>query len=457
MALRAARCPVRPTTGAAGGGRGPHLQRGGALALLLMLACAPALAAAPAGLACQQRTCSAPAAAWEQAGLSAGLAQAIDDFARQHTGANGYTGAVVLVAGADGLLHLAAHGHQDIAGRQPMQADSIFRIYSMTKTVVSVAALQLIEQGVLGLDDPVARWLPEHAQPQRLVAAADGRLQRVAARRSLTVRHLLTHTAGFASGGELATEHAALLAASGLDTAPDLAVYSQRLAGAPLAAEHGSRFRYDSTSTEVLARLVEVAGAAPLAQQLQTRIFDPLGMLDTGFQVPAAKRARIVELTTMGAHGLERAAADHARQPGIALRPWTSGAGGLYSTAGDFARLARLLAAGGTLDGAVLLQPQTVAIMLRNHLIHLPSPTTEFSDAEGFGLGGAVLLDPAGKGRTGGTGAFGWSGAASTYFSIDPARRLVLILLLQHLPGGAGDLPRISTPYYNLVYDRLSQ
>lgn len=457
MDRRADHRPVTTPTGTAGGGRAPHRRSMAAAALLLMLASGAAVAGGQAPRDCATHSCSAPPQAWQQAGLSPALPQAVDAFARQHTGDNGYTGAVALLASADGVLHLAAHGHQDIAGLQPMQVDSIFRIYSMTKTVVSVAALQLIEQGVLGLDDPVAHWLPEHGQPLRLLAVTDGRARTVPARRHLTVRHLLTHTAGFASGGELDQAHATLLAATGLESAPDLAGYSQRLARAPLAAEHGSRFRYDSTSTEVLARLVEVAGAAPLAQQLQARILDPLGMVDTSFVVPPSQRARIVELTSMGPQGLQRADAAHARTPGIALRPWTSAAGGLYSTAGDFSRLARALAAGGSLDGVVVLQPQTVAIMLRNHLIHLPSPTTEFSDAEGFGLGGAVLLDPAGKGRTGGAGAFGWSGAASTYFSIDPARRLVLILLLQHLPGGEDDLPRISTPYYNLVYDRLSQ
>ena len=140
------------------------------------------------------------------------------------------------------------------------------------------------------------------------------------------------------------------------------------------------------------------------------------------------------------------------------LNPYPSGAGGLYSTAADFMRLCRMLLDGGTLGGVSILGRKTVEQMMVNHLTFLDPPVTQFSDAEGFGLGGSVLLDPARKGRLGSVGQFGWSGAASTYFSIDPQERTISILLLQHLPNDAtNDLPRLATPFYNLVYQALAR
>jgi CubicO group peptidase (beta-lactamase class C family) len=328
----------------------------------------------------------------------------------------------------------------------------------MTKTVASVAAMMLVEEGRLDLDDPVARHLPEFSHLQVFAGGTAAAPQLRPATQTLTVRHLLTHTAGFAAGGEGFEAVTALLERQQVQAADSLADYTARLARVPLATEPGTRFRYDSTSIEVLSRLVEVVGGLPFEQFLQQRIFRPLAMADTGFVVPARDRARVVELTTMGEHGdLVLADEVHAHEPGSPLRPYPSGAGGLYSTAGDYGRFAQMLLDGGRHGDTHLLRPATVALMMQNQLVHtaLPRPVTEFSDAEGFGLGGSVLLDPAMKGRTASVGAFGWSGAASTYYTIDPARRLVAILLLQHLPGGNDDLPRISTMFYNRVDEAL--
>ncbi|MEN5041960.1 serine hydrolase domain-containing protein [Stenotrophomonas sp. TWI1149] len=382
----------------------------------------------------------------------------VDAFLHESTGPQGYTGAVVLVIHDGSIVHDAAYGWQDLAHARPMRTDSIFRLYSMTKTVASVAAMMLVEEGRLDLDDPVARHLPEFSHLQVFAGGTAAAPQLRPATQTLTVLHLLTHTAGFAAGGEGFEAVTALLERQQVQAADSLADYTARLARAPLATEPGTRFRYDSTSIEVLSRLVEVVGGLPFEQFLQQRIFRPLAMADTGFVVPARDRARVVELTTMGEHGdLVLADEVHAREPGSPLRPYPSGAGGLYSTAGDYGRFAQMLLDGGRHGDTHLLRPATVALMMQNQLVHtaLPRPVTEFSDAEGFGLGGSVLLDPAMKGRTASVGAFGWSGAASTYYTIDPARRLVAILLLQHLPGGNDDLPRISTMFYNRVDEAL--
>ncbi|RYE87376.1 MAG: hypothetical protein EOO78_35875 [Oxalobacteraceae bacterium] len=146
-----------------------------------------------------------------------------------------------------------------------------------------------------------------------------------------------------------------------------------------------------------------------------------------------------------------------AIHPGQSLNPYPGGAGGLYSTAPDFMRLCRLLLNGGTLENVSLLRRDTLEQMMVNQLTFLDPPVTQFSDAEGFGLGGSILLDPARKGRLGAAGQFGWSGAASTYFSIDPQAKMISILLLQHLPNDAvNDLPRLATPYYNLVHQAFA-
>ena len=204
-------------------------------------------------------------------------------------------------------------------------------------------------------------------------------------------------------------------------------------------------------SHEVATGSVLVRGSGGMAKAVVA------ALRDTGFSVPADQRGRIVDITVMGADGkLKLDDGPSAKHPGAMLNSYPSGAGGLYSTAPDFMRFCRMLLEGGSLDGVTLLGRKTVEQMMVNHLTFLDPPVTQFSDAEGFGLGGSVLLDPARKGRLGSVGQFGWSGAASTYFSIDPEERMISILMLQHLPNGAAnDLPRIATPFYNLVYQAL--
>jgi CubicO group peptidase (beta-lactamase class C family) len=387
--------------------------------------------------------------------FSAERLQRLDGFLHSATDARGYLGAVSMVAQDGAVVHAQAYGARDLARTLPMQQDSIFRIYSMTKTVTTIAVLMLVEEGRLSLDDPIEKILPEFRGMQLFAGGTADQPELRPAHSSPTVRQLLTHTAGFATaGGEEATK---LLERADLHGSADHAEFSRRLAKVPLAAEPGTRFRYDGTQMEVVARIVEVVGGQPFDVFVQQRILDPLRMHDTGFSVPAAKRGRIVDITVMGADGnLALDTGPSAVHPGEMLNPYPGAAGGLYSTASDFMRLCQMLINGGALDGFSLLDHTTVEQMMANQLTFLDPPVTQFSDAEGFGLGGAVLLDPARKGRLGPAGQFGWSGAASTYFSIDPRQRLVSILLLQHLPNDApNDLPRVSTQFYNLVQEAL--
>ncbi|HEY5971160.1 MAG TPA: serine hydrolase domain-containing protein [Pseudoxanthomonas sp.] len=428
-----------------------------ALLQFLPLLCGIVLSLASVAAAASPSPSSVAGVVADSPRLPAERLQRLDSFLRQATDARGYLGAVSLVYQDDAIVQSRAYGFRDLARTSPMRADSIFRIYSMTKTVTTVAVLMLVEEGKLSLDDPVRKTLPEFAHMQVFVGGSADKPDLRDARAEVTLRQLLTHTAGFATaGGEEATK---LLEHADLHGSADLAEFSRRLAKVPLAAEPGTRFRYDGTQIEVVARMVEVASGQHFDDFVQQRILGPLKMQDTGFSMRADKRDRIVDITVMGADGkLVLDSGPSAVHPGAMLNPYPGGAGGLYSTAPDFMRLCRLLLEGGSLEGVTLLGRKTVGQMMTNQLTFLDPPVTQFSDAEGFGLGGSVLLDPAGKGRLGAAGQYGWSGAASTYFSIDPKERTISILLMQHLPNeAANDLPRIATQFYNLVQQALER
>ncbi|MGJ4803337.1 serine hydrolase domain-containing protein [Luteimonas sp. SDU82] len=365
----------------------------------------------------------------------------------------GYPGARLLIATDEAVLVDLAAGHADIARTRPLPPDAIYRIHSMTKPIVSAAALRLIGEGHARLDDPVATHLPALGG---LRVLDDGQLREPA--RPVTVRHLLTHTAGFAIGAGEALQRRE---AAQLERSRDLADLVERLRGVPLERDPGTAFVYDGLATDVLGRLVEVWSGQLLDAYLQATFFDPLGMRDTGFSVPEARRHRLVELSRMGADGRLAAANEPpGHVPGTALRPYPSAAGGLYSTAADYLAFARMLLARGRHGEDELVPARLVAEMLRDQLapLGLSHPWIEEGRGRGFGLGLSVLLDPRAIGRSGAPGQAGWTGSASTYFVLDQARGGIGILMLQHLPGeGAHELPRVALPFYNYVQQVLAQ
>lgn len=378
-------------------------------------------------------------------------------YMEQRIGSGEYLGAVALIAWHGAIVDLDSTGHRDLARTAPMDPDTIFRIYSMTKTVTTVAVLKLVEQGAITLDDPVARYLPEFSGQQVFAGgSADAPVLRPASR-ELTIRHLLIHAAGFAVGGPDAPESVELLARAALDDSTDLADYCRRLASVPLAVNPGTRFNYDGVQIVALGRLIEVVSGVPFDRFLQERIFAPLRLQDTGFSVPVAERGRIAEMTSTDADGRLIASPEYAdRTPGEQINRYPSGAGGLYSTVRDFHRFAQMLLNRGTLDGVRILDRASVAEMLTNQLPRLDPPVDEFSPGNGFGLGGHVTIDPVRRNRAGLVGQFGWSGAASTWFVIDPAADLIAILMMQHLPQGLPrDPPKPATAFYNQVYQSL--
>lgn len=416
------------------------------------LMCALALAS----LSSAQAAPPLPLASAASQGMGAARLARLAAYMHGLTAGGDYLGGVTLVARNGKIVDWQAYGYRDIGRREPMARDAIFRIYSMSKTVTAVAVLTLMEEGKLALDDPIGKYLPEFASMQVFTGGSADVPQTRPARGPLTIRQLLTHTAGFAVYGKDSDPVNVLFRRAELERAPDLADYTARLARLPLAHDPGEQFHYDGVASQPLGRLVEVLSGMPFDRYLQQRIFAPLKMADTGFSVAPAKRGRIADMTTTGADGKLRLAAGAVPPAGERMNPYFSGAGGLYSSAGDYARLAQMLLDGGSLDGVSILGRKTVDLMMQNHLTHLDPPVTGFSAAEGFGLGGSVVLDVARRGRLGSVGQYGWSGAGATYYTIDRQEKLVAILMLQHLPQGlAADPPKPSVTFCNLVYQAL--
>jgi CubicO group peptidase (beta-lactamase class C family) len=349
-------------------------------------------------------------------------------------------GGVVLVARRGEVAYFEAVGLADQASRRPMRRDSIFRIASMTKPVTSVAALMLLEEGRFQLSDPVARYIPQLGG-LKVLRDPTGPLDAVEdLAREMTIRDLLTHTSGLTASfmGEAPIHQAyEKQGITGSRTPHDPATFIARLATLPLAHQPGTRFAY-GTSTDVLGHLVAVVSGQPFEAFLAERIFEPLGMGDTGFVVPAAKLER---LTTRyaPAEGGGLQVTDPGGPDSLWARPrrFASGAGGLVSTAPDYLRFAQMLANGGELDGVRLLGRKTVELMTLPHLTAQEREVTFLArvfPGVSFGLGVSVLEDVARRGLPGSVGSFGWGGAAGTHFWVDPHEQLIGILMVQLQP-----------------------
>lgn len=357
-------------------------------------------------------------------------------------------GAVVLLEHAGRTVCFEALGQQDPASGVPMQRDSIFRIFSMTKPVVSLAAMQLMEDGRLMLHEPVSRYLPEFAG-LRVSVEQGGRQSLRPLVRPPTVQDLLRHTAGFTYEflGSSAVQRAYDDARIGLRSRSN-AEFCRELAQIPLAHQPGSAWEY-SRATDVLGALVEKVADRPLREVLRQRIFAPLGMNETGFSAPASQRGRLAQAFDIDPDtGLARELElfDPCEVPAF-----ESGGGGLVSTAADYARFLRMMLAGGTLDGARIASRATLQYMTSDHLGHIPALGELLAPGHGFGLGYAVRLHTGIAPGPGSAGVYFWSGIAGTSFFVDPAERLFAMLLTQ----APGQRVFYRSLFRNLVYAAL--
>lgn len=344
------------------------------------------------------------------------------------------------------LVHVSAAGHRDREAGHAVTDDTVWRIYSMTKPITSVAALMLWEEGRFELKDPISRFLPEFSDPRvwRSGSVTNPRLD--PASDPIEMWHLMTHTSGLTYGFMFAHPVDELYRRAGFEWGvphdTDLAGVCTRLARLPLLFQPGSEWNY-SMSIDVLGRVIEVIEGRPLDEVLRSRIFEPLGMVDTAFHAGEPQLDRLAML--YGAHPGTGLAVPLAAQAAAATRPPTAllGGGGLVSTTTDYLRFAEMLRRGGELDGVRLLSPRTVEYATANHLPG-GQDLTEFGrplfsettfDGVGFGLIGSVTIDPVTAKVPGSVGDFGWGGAASTTFWVDPAEDLTCVFMTQLLPS----------------------
>ncbi|MHC9296261.1 serine hydrolase domain-containing protein [Mycobacterium sp. LTG2003] len=355
-------------------------------------------------------------------------------------------GAVTMVWQAGRVLQVNTLGNRDVEARLPMQRDTVFRIASMTKPVTVAAAMALVEDGKLHLADPVTKWLPELSN-MRVLREPRGPLdQTEPARRPITFDDLMTHRSGlayvFSVLGPLASAYGKLSLRQDQDR------WLADVAKLPLAHQPGDRLTY-SHSTDVLGIALSRIEGKPLAQVLSERIFEPLGMTDTGFSVDAAGRRRAATMYKLTADNA--LTHDVMGPPPITDPPFCTGGAGLFSTADDYLRFARMLLAGGTVDGVRVLSEESVRLMRSDRLTaeqkQYPFLGAPFWVGRGFGLNLSVVTDPA-KSRQlfgpGGLGTFSWPGAYGTWWQADPSADLILIYLIQNHPDLSVDAAAIA-------------
>ncbi len=383
----------------------------------------------------------------ESVGLASPRLANIRAVMSQHVANKKMPGASGLIVRHGKIAYQETWGSADLEAGTPMRMDTIHRIYSMTKPITSVALMMLYEEGKFQLNDPIAKFMPEFAKMTVGVEEKDPQtgamtFKTVPAKRLITVRDLLRHTAGLTYGvfGETPVDQAYRKA--GILSDLNLTAFVTNLAKLPLQYEPGARWHY-SVSVDVQGRLVEVLSGKPFDQFLQERIFTPLGMVDTGFTVPASKKNRFAKLyTPTKAGGIEPIAICSTRDDCLAKFPnaapslleqqgMLSGGGGLVSTTYDYLRFCQMMLNKGTFEGQRLLSRKTVELMSSDNLGNIPG----MSPGNGFGLGFAVSKAPGEAGMMGSVGEYNWGGAAGTKFWIDPQEDMIGIFMIQILPN----------------------
>jgi len=389
----------------------------------------------------------------ETVGLSRARLARIDQFLKdRYVDAGKLPGALTLVARKGEIAHLGVVGQADVERGTPLKEDSIFRIYSMTKPLTSVALMMLVEEGAIALDDPVEKFIPAWKDLGVFEAGVAPVFMTRRPARPMQVVDLLRHTSGLTYGFQNRTNVDAAYrkaAFGGVDSKLPLEGMIAELAKLPLEFSPGEAWNY-SVSTDVVGYLVQVVSGMPFQDFLRTRLIAPLGMTDTDFHVPADKADRFVACYARGPKGELALQDDPKKSSYLAPPSFYSGGGGLVSTAADYLKFSQMLLNGGTLNGTRYLSRKTIALMTANHLPGGQDLTqmsrSLFSEATnagiGFGLGFAVNLDPAKALISSSKGEYYWGGAASTAFWVDPAEELVVVFMTQLMPSSTYPIRR---------------
>lgn len=398
-----------------------------------------------------------PAAAPKKAApsLSQERLARIDRLLQQYTDQNKIAGAVALVLRDGKPVYERAFGWSDKEAGRRMATSTLFRIASQTKAITSTAVLALVEEGKIGLDEPLGHFIPTFTKTSVAIKDDSG-VKTVPAKGSITIRHLLTHTAGISYGTEPHVRD--LYAATGLGPAAGNGWYTadknepicesmERLGTLPFVAQPGEAFVY-GYNTDVLGCVVEKASGMPLDEFIRARITGPLGMKDTRFFIPPAERDRLAAVYASGSGGLIVRAPEGSKGQGHYIdgpRKSFAGGAGLTSTARDYARFLEMIRNGGALDDVRILGSRTVELMTTNQ-----SGTLHSTTGLGFGLG-FQTVDRYGASGMAGVGAFGWGGAYSTTYQVDPQSHLVIVLMIQLMPNATDVQPKFSTAVYQAL------
>ncbi len=408
------------------------------------------LAFAPSALAPQ----TLPTATPESVGFASARLERLEAVFKDFVDREQMAGAVVAIVRGGRLVCLEPIGRMDVEKNIPMRKDTIFRLASMSKAVTSVAAVILMEEGKLRLADPVSRFLPAFRRTNVAVPAATGggRIGVMPTKREITIRDLMTHTAGISYGDGPAADQYKAAGIQGWylgDKNEPIVSLMERLAGLPFDAQPGERFVY-GYNTDILGAVIEKASGMNLDQFFRTRIFEPLKMVDTYFYLPSDKRGRLATVYSMAQNGRIARAADGGTGQGDYVdgpRVCFSGGAGLVSTAMDYARLLQMLLNGGELDGARILSPKSVEMMTANQVGSL------YSNGDlGFGLGFEIVTDLGRSGRPGSLGQYSWGSAYYSRYFVDPQEKLVALFLTQLIPAGSVDL---NDRFRYLVYQAI--
>jgi CubicO group peptidase (beta-lactamase class C family) len=374
-----------------------------------------------------------PTASPKAAGFDPARLEVLHATTKRFVDEGQHAGLITLLARDGKIVDFQTYGYRDVERQLPMERDTICRAYSMSKLITCVATLMLVEEGRLNLDDPVAKYLPEFKDVKVWKGGTADAPLLEPLKRPITIKHLMTHTSGlFYDFSDENPELVKLWVNANLWTGPGLTNFIKKLATVPLKHQPGDAWTY-GVNQDVQGAVIERVTGKTFGAFLEERIFRPLGMKDTGFDVPPEKMSRLAKTYKHGPNG--KFVED---QPIIETWPEAgrgieAGGAGIFSTAGDFARFAQMLCNGGTLDGKRILGRKTVELMTANHLVTLPNNQAA-TRQKGFGLGVEVTTDLGQLSMPSSLGQFGWYGAATTYCQIDPKERIVAIAFAQHFP-----------------------
>ena len=394
----------------------------------------------------------------ERAGMSSERLDRLDTVLKSYVENEQLAGQVAMVLRKGRVVFSAANGWQDKAAGIPMSEDSIFRIASQTKALISTGIMILHERGQLDISHPLSRYIPEWENMKVAVSEADGNYRLEDARRPITIRHLLTHTGGVSYGSGPARDQWQQAGFQGwyfADRTEPVLESIKRMAALPLDQHPGEEYIY-GYNTDILGAVIEVASGKDLNTFMTEELFERLAMTDTHFFLPEDKAARLAVVYEPAPGGGVRAidSSDGMQSQGLYVQGSGpnisfSGGAGLVSTANDYARFLQMTLNGGELDGQRILSRKTIELMTTNHLGGIP-----FRDGQGFGLGFFVVTDLGERGILGSEGEYGWGGAYHTTYWVDPAEELVVVYLTQLIPAqGIDDYSKLRSGIYQAIID----